>query len=95
MLCAVVWRGGSGRLWTFTGMLTLLAAGELDWYGLTHGWQTAHRHVGLLLIPAAVIGLPQRRPGPVTAGLTASAFRDRAVSQENPVTMAVRWNSPA
>jgi hypothetical protein len=57
MLCAVIWRGGSGRLWTFMGMLTLLAAGEFDWYALTHGWQTTHRHIGPLLIPAAIVGL--------------------------------------
>lgn len=57
MLCAVIWRGGPGRLWTFAGMLTLLAAGEFNWYALNHGWQTTHRPLGLLLIPAAVVGL--------------------------------------
>lgn len=38
-------------------MLTLRAAGQFNWYALTHGWQTTHRPLGLLLIPAAVVGL--------------------------------------
>jgi hypothetical protein len=56
-LCAVVWRGGSWRRWTFVGVLVLLVAAEAGWYGRIHGWPATHPHIGLVFMPAVLVGL--------------------------------------
>jgi hypothetical protein len=49
-------RRGAGRPWTFMGTLVFLVAAGADWYGLDHGWPTAHRGFSLLFMLAALVG---------------------------------------
>jgi peptidoglycan/LPS O-acetylase OafA/YrhL len=51
-LVLVLWRGGPGRRWMFAGVLVLSAAGQLDWYGLNHGWPRTHHEAGAALLLA-------------------------------------------
>lgn len=55
-LVLVLWRGGPGRQWIFAGVLVLSVAGELDWYGLNHGWPRTHHEAGLAVLVANLVG---------------------------------------